>query len=136
MQEFLLVASPLSAALILVCSGLAILGFGALATSIFGRSLPGRVIRTADLAEHNAADALKRMTDLRAEWSSTLEQLEHYLEQVERKRRSLQGAESRMRSHLEKEAAQAAASQAEDPSDRLARLRREVYGQQGTNKHA
>jgi len=129
-MEFLLSANPASALVAVAVSALACLGIGAVSTSIFARSLPGKVIRTAAESEEASAEALRKVNDLKTEWQSTLEQLEHYLEQVERKRRSLQGAEARMRAHLEAEQQQQ--SNAEEASgDRLARLRLQVYGRGG-----
>lgn len=128
MSEILFSASPAAAILVFCTAGLAMLGFGAIATSIFARSMPGRVVLTATEALEIAEVTAASQRALKVDFASTLEQLEHYVDQVERKRRSLQGAESRMRRDITEQERLNADQPTESADDKRARLRRQVYG--------
>ena len=122
--EFFLQASPLSAIAVACFLALFALGVVLVASSLTARNLPGRVVRkveelatTISLMEQNALD-------LRAQWATTIEQLDAFEASIEKKRRQTAASASKA------EAAQNANDQdvPDDPQAQLIAIRQRVYG--------
>ena len=123
-MDFWLTASPMSAIAVACFLALFSLGVVLVASSLSARNLPGRVVRqveelatTISLMEQNALD-------LRAQWATTIEQLDAFEASIEKKRRQTAASASKA------EHAAAANSEAmpTDPEAQLIAIRQRIYG--------
>jgi len=120
--DFMMTASPASAIALACFLALFALGVVLVASSLTARTLPSRVLRQVEELATIVSLMEQNALDLRAQWATTIEQLDAFESAIEKKRRQTAASASRA------EQANSQAEQPTDPQSQLIAIRQRIYG--------
>lgn len=122
-MDFMLQATPASAIALACFLALFAVGIVLVASSLTARTLPSRVLRQVEELSTVVSLMEQNALDLRAQWATTIEQLEAFESSIEKKRRQTAASASRAeQAHKEEN------SEATDPQAQLIAIRQKIYG--------